>query len=214
MKAIIDIDQAVSMVKDGMTILFGGFISSGIPARILEALAASGVRELTIVCNDSATPEYGVGKLIANGQVKKVITSYIGMNPVAKQLYTENRMEVEFVPQGTLVERMRAAGAGLGGFLTPTGLGTEIAEGKEIIEVDGRQFLLEKPLPGDIAIISASKADKAGNLIYRGTAQNFNPVMATAAKTVIAEVREIVEIGDLEPHTIHTPGIFVDYIYN
>lgn len=214
MKAIIEIDQVVTMVKDGMTILVGGFISSGIPARILEALAETEVKELTIVCNDTATPEYGVGKLIANGQVKKVITSYIGMNAVAKQMYADQKLEVEFVPQGTLVERMRAAGAGLGGFLTPTGLGTEVAEGKQMMEVDGKQYLLEKPLPGDIALISASIGDKAGNLVYRGTAQNFNPVMATAAKTVIAEVRQLVDIGGLEPHNIHTPGIFVDFIYN
>lgn len=214
MNAIIDIEQAVSLVKDGMTVLVGGFINSGIPKRLCEALAASSVKDLTIVCNDAATPDYGVGKMIANGKVKKIITSYIGMNPIAKQLYAENQLEVEFVPQGTLVERLRAAGAGLGGFLTPTGLGTEIAEGKEHVVVDGKTFLLEKPLPGDIAIISASIGDKAGNLIYRGTAQNFNPVMATAAKTVVAEVREVVEIGELVPHTVHTPGIFVDFIYN
>lgn len=214
MKEIIDIDRVVSMVKDGMTVMVGGFINAGIPKRIAAALAETSVMDLTIICNDAAAPDYGVGLLIAKGKVKKLITSYIGMNPVAKQLYAANQLEVEFVPQGTLVERIRAAGAGLGGILTPTGLGTEIAEGKEHFNIDGKTFLLEKPLGADIAIISASIGDRAGNLVYRGTAQNFNPMMATAAATVVAEVRELVEIGDLEPQRVDTPGIFVDYIYN
>lgn len=204
--------QAASIVKDGMTIMYGGFLACGSAHKIIEAIAQSGVKNLTIIGNDTAYPDKGIGILITNKQVKRVITSHIGTNPNTIDMMNNKEIEVEFCPQGSLVERIRAAGAGLGGVLTPTGLGTIVAEGKEIIKVDGKEFLLEKPLRADIAIIGASKGDKAGNLCYRGTTQNFNPIIATAADIVIAEVEELVETGSIYPENVRTQSILVDYI--
>lgn len=212
MKKEISIEQAVSMVKDGMTVMIGGFLGCGAPTQIMDALSKSGVKNLTVICNDTAFPDKSLGKLIVNKQIKKVIVSHVGTNPETGNQMNTGELEVEFSPQGTLAERIRAKGAGLGGVLTTTGLGTIIAKGKEIIKVDGKDYLLEKPLGADIALIGAAIADEAGNLIYKGTAQNFNPVMAMAADVVIAEVENIVKIGELSPEAIHTPQIFVTYI--
>lgn len=212
MSKIISIAEAVSKVKDGMTIMIGGFLANGSPQTIIDALLKSNVKNLTLICNDTAFPDRGLGMLIANKQVKKVITSHIGTNPSTIDQFNAKEIEVEFNPQGTLAERVRSAGAGLGGFLTPTGLGTVVAEGKEVITVDGKEFLLEKPLRADIALLGASIADQEGNLVYLGTTQNFNPLMAMAADIVIAEVAELKETGEIPMETVHTPGIFVDFM--
>ncbi|MCI7292652.1 MAG: CoA transferase subunit A [Butyricimonas virosa] len=175
-------------------------------------MAKSGVKNLTLIVNDTAFPDKGCGQLIANKQVKKVIVSHIGTNPCTSEQMNSGELEIEFCPQGTLAERVRAGGAGLGGVLTPTGIGTLVAEGKQILNIDGKDYLLEKPLRADVALVGASVGDDAGNLVYKGTTQNFNPLMATAADLVIAEVQELVEKGELYPELVRTPGIFVDYI--
>lgn len=208
----ISLADAVSKIKDGMTIMVGGFLANGTPETITDALAESGVKDLTLICNDTAYPDRGVGKLLVNRQLKKLIVSYIGATPQASEQMNAGEIEIEFVPQGTLAERVRAGGCGLGGFLTPTGLGTVVAEGKQIINVDGKDYILEKPLRADVALIGASIGDESGNLIYNGTSRNFNPMMATAADIVIAEVNDLRPTGSLQPENIHTPGIVVDYI--
>jgi acetate CoA/acetoacetate CoA-transferase alpha subunit len=212
MNKVISINEAVAKLKDGMSIMIGGFLSVGTANNMTDQIVESGVKNLTIICNDTAFADKGLGKLIANKQVAKVITSHIGTNPATIEQMNSGEIEVEFSPQGTLAERVRAGGSGLGGVLTPTGLGTLVAEGKEIITVDGKEFLLEKPLRADVALIGASFCDKQGNLIYRGTSQNFNPLMATAADLVIVEPKEIVETGSMSPEAIKTPSIFVDFI--
>lgn len=206
----ITIDQAVEMIKDGQTVMIGGFLAVGSANRIIEAMVKAGKKDLTIICNDTAYPEIGSGLLVASGCVKKCIVSHIGTNPITEQKMKVGEIEVELVPQGTLAERIRIGGAGIGGFLTTTGLGTLAEEGKRKIEVEGKEYLLELPLRADVALIGASVADKYGNLIYRGTSQNFNPMMATAADLVIAEAKESVE--NLAPEAIKTPYLFVDYI--
>ncbi|MGI6719078.1 MAG: CoA transferase subunit A [Bacteroidales bacterium] len=212
MAKIITAEQAASMVKDGMTIMFGGFLACGTPQKIVDAIAKSGVKNLTIIGNDTAFPDRGIGILVANKQVKKVIASHIGTNPNTIELMNNKEMEVELCPQGSLAERIRAGGAGLGGVLTKTGLNTIVQEGKEIINIDGEDFLLEKPLRADIAIVGASVGDKKGNLVYKGTTQNFNPLIATAADVVIAEVEDLKEVGEINPEYVKTQGILVDYI--
>lgn len=212
MEKMISVEEAISKVKDGMTVMVGGFLANGTPNAIVDALAGSGVKDLILICNDTAYPDKGVGQLIANKQVKKLIVSHIGTNPCTSEQMNSGELEIEFVPQGTLAERIRCGGAGLGGFLTTTGMGTIVAEGKPVVESDGCRYLLEKPLRADIALIGASVGDKMGNLVYKGTSQNFNPLMASAAEVVIAEVGELVEVGDLFPELVKTPGIFVDYI--
>lgn len=212
MSQFITLEEAVGKIKNGMTIMVGGFLANGSPNRLLEALAKTDVKDLTLICNDTAFPDRGVGPLIENGQFKKLIVSYIGGTPRASEMMNSGELEVEFVPQGTLAERIRAAGTGLGGFLTPTGLGTIVAEGKEIINVDGKDYLLEKPLRADLALLGASKADVKGNLWYSGTSRNFNPTMAMAADTVIVEPAAMMEAGEVRPEDIHTPGVLVDYI--
>jgi len=212
MNKLITISDAASYVKDGMTIMVGGFMGTGGPNKIMDALITQGVKNLTIICNDTAFPDKGVGKLIVNKQIKRVIVSHIGTNPATIELMNSGELIVTFYPQGTLAECVRAGGAGLGGILTPTGLGTIMAEGKEVIMVDGKEYLLEKPLRADIALLHANIADELGNLVYKGTTQNFNPIMATAADLVIAEVDEIVPTGSLAPEVIHTPSIFVHYL--
>lgn len=213
MDKLISLQDAVNKVKDGMTIMVGGFLTAGGPNIIMDALAKSGVKDLTIISNDGAYSEKGHGQLITNHQVKKLITSYIGSNPVAIDQMNEKSLEIEFCPQGSLIERIRAYGAGLGGVLTPTGLGTVVAEGKQVINVDGKNYLLETPLKADIAFVGASVSDKAGNLYYKGTTKNFNPIIAMAADLVIVEAEEIVETGSIDPENVHTPAILVDYIY-
>lgn len=211
-KKKISIEEAVSKVKDGMTIMIGGFMANGSPNRILKALSETNIKNLTVICNDTGFPDKGIGWLIVNKQIKKIIVSHIGTNPITIQQFNDKELEIEFCPQGSLAERVRAGGAGLGGILTPTGIGTVVEEGKQKINVDGKEFLLEKPLKADLAIIGASIADEAGNLVYLGTTQNFNPLFATAAETVIAETKEIVETGKIIAEQVHTPAIFVDYL--
>ncbi len=206
----ISIEEAASMIKDGMTVMIGGFLGSGSACKIIEQLVKNNVKDLTIICNDTSFVEYGSGLLVANNCVKKVIASHIGTNPVTGEKMINGEMEVQLVPQGTLAEAIRAGGAGLGGFLTTTGLGTICEEGKQKLTVDGKEYLLEKPIRADVALIGASVCDKYGNLIYRGTSQNFNPLMATAADLVIAEVKE--EVEEIKPEYVKTPYLFVDYI--
>ena len=212
MSKFISIEEAVSKVKDGMTIMVGGFLANGTPNKIVDALAKSGVKNLTLICNDTAYPDKGVGQLIANKQVKKLFVSHIGTNPHTSEQMNSGELEIEFCPQGSLAERVRAGGCGLGGILTQTGMGTIVAEGKQIVNVDGKDYLLEKPLKADIALVGASLGDKAGNRVYRGTSQNFNPLMASAADLVIAEINELVEVGEIAAENVKTPSIMVDFI--
>jgi acetate CoA/acetoacetate CoA-transferase alpha subunit len=198
--------------------MVGGFMAAGAPHSILEALVAKGSRDLTVITNDAGIHDpktgkvAGVAHLIQAKGCRKVIGSHIGLNAELQRQMNAGETEVELRPQGTLAEQIRAAGAGLGGFLTPTGLGTEVEIGKQVLTVDGRSYLLELPLGADIAIVKAKKADKGGNLVYAKTAQNFNPLMASAARMVIAEAEEIVEIGEIDPEHVRTPGIFVDFL--
>ncbi len=210
----ISLQDAVALVKDGMTIMVGGFLSAGGPKDIMDALAQSGVKDLTLICNDTTFADKTHGQLFKNKQIKRVICSYIGANPHSIDQMNSGELEVEFSPQGTLAERIRAKGAGLGGVLTPTGLGTLVAEGKDTIFVDGKEYIVEKPVGADIAFIGASISDEIGNLIYIGTTQNYNPMMATAADIVVVEAEKVVPKGSIPPEQVHTPAIFVDYIYS
>lgn len=212
MDKLISIDQAVAKVKDGMTVMIGGFLANGTPEKLIDALVRSGVRNLTVICNDTSFPDRGIGRLIVGRQIRKLYTSHIGTNPNTGEQMNAGELEIEFCPQGTLAERVRAGGSGLGGILTPTGLGTMVAEGKQVVNVDGKDYLLEKPLRADVALIGASVGDRSGNLAYRGTSQNFNPLMASAADLVIAQVGELVETGAIAAENVRTPAIFVDYI--
>ena len=209
---LVSMEEAISHIKDGMTIHVGGFLACGTPESIVTALIEKGVKDLTIVCNDTSFVDRGIGRLVVNNQVKKVIASHIGTNPETGKKMHDGTMEVELVPQGTLAERVRAAGCGLGGVLTPTGLGTVVQEGKEVIEVDGRKFLLEKPIKADVAIIFGTTVDELGNVICAKTTKNFNPLMATAADVVIVEAAELVPGGSLDPDHLDISRIFVDYI--
>lgn len=206
------INDVIGKVGDGMTLLMGGFGLCGIPENLVKALLQRGSKELTIVSNNAGVDDAGIGLLIANDQVKKMISSYIGENKALEQKLINNEIEVELNPQGTLAERVRAGGAGIAGFYTPTGVGTLIAEGKEVREFDGRKYVLERGIRGDVAFVKAYKADTHGNLTYRKTARNFNPVMATAADYVIAEAEFIVPAGELSPDEIVTPGVYVDAV--
>lgn len=205
-------EQALALVDDGMTILVGGFLAVGTPRGLVDGLAAKGCRNLTLIANDTATPELGVGKLVVNKQLKKAIVSHIGTNPETGRQMMKGELEVELTPQGTLAERIRAGGSGLGGILTPTGVGTVVQEGKQVLTINNKAYLLELPLRGDIAFLHAYKADKAGNLVFRRSARNFNPVMALAADKVVAEVECLVEVGELDPDEVVVPGIVVDYL--
>ena len=213
---IMTADEAVAKIKDGDSIMVGGFMACGTPEILIDALVRKNVRHLTIICNDAGVPGRGVGKLISNGQVKKLIASHVGLNPeVAQRMNTEveaDKLECILVPQGTLAERVRAGGAGLGGILTPTGVGTIVAEGKQVINVQSRDYLLEEPLRADHAFLRGSVTDKFGNTTYNGTTRTFNPMMATAADNVIVGTCEIVEIGEIDPNHVVTSGIFVDAI--
>ncbi|MBQ9508684.1 MAG: CoA transferase subunit A [Bacteroidales bacterium] len=212
MDKFITVDEAVAKIKSGMTLMIGGFLAAGTPNKIVEALSKTDVKDLTIIANDTAYPDKGIGLLITNKQVKKVIASHIGTNPNTIQQLNDKELIVEFSPQGTLAERIRCGGAGLGGVLTPTGIGTVVEEGKQKLTIDGKEYLLEKPLHADIALIGANIADETGNLIYKGTTQNFNPMMATAADLVIAEAQEVVKTGEIPMENVHTPGIYVNFI--
>ena len=204
--------EAAALITDGSSVMFGGFMGVGTPTRIVDALVARGARDLTIIGNDTARPGVAIGKLIDAGCVAKCIVSHIGTNPVTQKKMIAGEIEVDLVPQGTLAERIRAAGAGLGGVLTPTGVGTRVDEGKRVIEIEGQSFLLETALPADVVIILAHEADYNFNLTYRLTATNFNPVMALAAKLVIAEAGEIVPVGVIPPDAVRTPGILVTHL--
>ena len=208
-KVLATADEAVAAIPDGASIMMGGFGLCGIPEHLIAALHRRGTRNLTIISNNAGLDDYGVGPLLKSRQVRKMISTYVGENKEFVRQFLQKEIEVELVPQGTFSERMRAAGAGIGGFFTPTGAGTLIAEGKESRVIDGRTYILEAPLSADFAFIKAWKGDRVGNLVYRKTARNFNPMMATAARHTIAEVEELVDAGALEPDGIHTPGIFV-----
>ncbi|MFA9423196.1 MAG: CoA transferase subunit A [Sedimentibacter sp.] len=212
MNKLISVDEAVGMIHDGMTIMIGGFLGCKNPDVLIDAIVEKGVKDITLIANDTSFPEIGIGKLIVNKQIKKLIASHIGTNKETGNQMTSGELEVELVPQGTLAERIRAAGAGLGGILTPTGLGTIVAEGKQIILIDGKEYLLEKPIRADIALIVGTKVDKKGNVRYSKATRNFNPLMATAADVVIVEADEVVEVGEIDPDDVMTPGIFVRYI--
>lgn len=212
MKRAIKAEDAAEMIPDGATLLVGGFMGVGSPHRIIAALVALGRRDLTIVNNDAGLPDHGVGRLIANGQVKKAIVSHIGLNPLCQKKMLAGEMEVDLVPQGTLVERIRAGGVGLGGVLTATGLGTLVEEGKQTVEIDGKRYLVEAPIRGDFALVAANAADYKGNLQYQLTAHNFNPIMALAADVVIAEPKEILPVGAIPPDSVKTPGVLVDHL--
>lgn len=203
---------AADLVPDGAVVMIGGFMGVGSPHRVLSALAARKVRDLTIIANDTARPGVGIGKLIMARCAAKLIVSHIGTNPETQNLMLTGELQVDLIPQGTLAERIRAGGAGLGGVLTATGLGTLAAEGQQIVQVDGRDYLVAPALRADFALIAARSADYTGNLVYSLTARNFNPLMAMAADTVIAETNEVVPLGVLAPDAIHTPGVLIDHL--
>lgn len=212
MRKAISAEQAAAMVPDGASVMVGGFMGVGSPHRVLAALVARGARGLTVIGNDTSRPGHGIGVLIDAGCVARCIVSHIGLNPVTQQKLIAGEMEVELVPQGTLAERIRAGGAGLGGVLTPTGIGTVVQDGKQVVTIDGRDFLLEKPLRADVALVHCYEADYYANLTYRLTAQNFNPLMAMAADLVIAEPDEVVPIGVIPPDHVRTPGVLVTHL--
>lgn len=209
---LVSMEEAVSHVKDGMTVFIGGFLGVGTPEKIIDALIAKGVKDLTVIGNDTGFPDRGIGRLVVNNQVKKVIASHIGTNPETGRRMQSGEMEVELAPQGTLAERVRAGGNGLGGILTPTGIGTIVEEGKEVLTVDGKKYILEKPLRADVALLNGSVVDELGNVIYAKTTKNFNPMMATAADTVIVFAEKLVKVGEIDPDNVMTSRIFVDYI--
>jgi len=211
-KVVASFAAAVADIEDGATLIVGGFGLCGIPEKAIEALREKGSRELVVVSNNCGVDDFGLGILLANNQVAKMVASYVGENKIFEAQYLSGELEVELVPQGTLAERMRAAGAGIPGFYTATGVGTPIADGKETREFDGRSYLLERALGGDFALVKAWRGDALGNLVYRDTARNFNPLAAMAGKVTIAEVEELVEVGELDPNQVHTPGIFVQRI--
>ncbi len=214
MKIYQDAESAIyDVIKDGMTIMSGGFGLCGIPENLIEAIKNSGVKDLTIISNNCGVDDFGLGILLANGQIKKMIASYVGENKVFEKQFLEGVLEVELNPQGTLAERIRAGGAGIPAFYTKTGVGTIVEQGKEFKEFNGETYIMETALRADLSIIKGWKADKAGNIIYNKTARNFNPIMASAADITICEVEEIVEIGRLDPNNIHTPGIFIDRLF-
>jgi 3-oxoacid CoA-transferase subunit A len=206
-------DAAVTDIGDGASILVGGFGLCGIPENLIEAVRRKGIRNLTVISNNAGVSGFGLGRLLETGQISRVIGSYVGENKRLEELALKSEIELQLNPQGTLAERIRAGGAGIAGFYTPTGAGTVVAEGKEVREFDGRMYLLERALTADFAFIKAWKGDRWGNLVYRKTARNFNPVMATGARVTIAEVEELVELGELDPNNIVTPGIYVKRIF-
>ena len=211
-KVVATAAQAVAIIPDGATILMGGFGLCGVPENLIKALHARGTTGLTVISNNAGVDEFGAGMLLKARQIKKMIATYVGENREFERQFLSGEIEVELVPQGTLSERIRAAGAGIGGFFTPTGYGTLVAEGKETRTIDGKAYVFEKPLHADFAFVKAWKGDRAGNLVYRRTARNFNPMMATAARVTIAEVEQLVEPGAIDPDHVVTPGIFVTHI--
>lgn len=212
-KLINSMEEALSKLKDGDTLLAGGFGLCGIPEKAIEAIAKKGTKDLTVVSNNCGIDDFGLGFLLKNKQIKTMIASYVGENKIFEQQYLSGELEVVLTPQGTLAEKLRAGGAGIPAFYTPAGVGTVIAEGKETKIFDGKEYLLEQSIKGDVAIVKAQKADKAGNLVFNKTARNFNPLCAMAAKVCIAEVEEVVEVGEIDADSIHLPGIYVTHLY-
>ena len=212
MKKIKSIEEALSNIKPGMTIMIGGFLGVGSPELMIDGIIEKNINNLTLIANDTSFPGVNYGKLVEHKLLKKVYTSHIGTNPESGKQMHSGEMEIILTPQGTLVEQIRAAGAGLGGVITPTGLGTVVEEGKQIIEIDNKRFIVEKPLKADVAILRGAKVDKKGNIYYDLAARNFNPIMAMAADFVIVEADEIVEVGEINPNDVMTPHIFVDVI--
>ncbi|WP_110590213.1 3-oxoacid CoA-transferase subunit A [Microbacterium suaedae] len=213
-KTVASVEDAVAGIEDGATVMIGGFGRAGQPVELIDALIATGAKDLTIVNNNAGNGDTGLAALLAAGQVRKIICSFPRQSDswVFDGLYRDGKIELELVPQGNLAERIRAAGAGIGGFFTPTGVGTQLAEGKEIREIGGRTYALEYPITADYALISAYRADRWGNLVYRETARNFGPIMATAATTSIVQVDRMVELGSIDPEHVVTPGLFVDRV--
>lgn len=209
---VVGIDEAVSAVDDNSSVMIGGFLGCGSPDNIIQGIVERKTRGLTVIANDTSFPDRGVGKLIVGKCAAKVIVSHIGTNPETQRQMIEGELDVELVPQGTLAERIRAGGVGLGGILTPTGVGTVVQEGKRIIAIDGKDYLMELPLRAEFALVKAKKADYFGNLVFSLTARNFNPLIVLACNTVIVEVEEIVPVGSLSPDEIHIPGVLVDYV--
>ena len=211
-KVVASAADAVAQIPDGATLMVGGFGLCGVPEDLIGALHAQGTKDLTIVSNNAGVDEFGLGILLKSRQIRKMISSYVGENREFERQFLQGELEVELVPQGTFSERIRAGGAGIGGFFTPTGYGTIVADGKETREIGGRHYVLEMPLLADFALVKAFEGDRLGNLVYRRTARNFNPMMATAARVTIAEVEHLVEPGGLDPNAIVTPGIFVHHV--
>lgn len=212
MKKVVDKNEIRPLLKDGISIMFGGFMACGTPQGLVDLLLEMNVKDLTLICNDAGFPDRGIGKLIVNKQVKKLITSHIGLNPEAGKQMNEGTLEVQLVPQGTLAEQIRAEGSGIGGFLTPTGVGTSVETGKQKLTINGKDYLLEMPLRADFAMLRGSITDTDGNIYYKGTTRNFNPLMALAADTVIVETEELVERGQIKPEDVMTLGVLVRYI--
>ncbi len=211
-KVLQSADEAVAMIPDGATLMVGGFGVCGNPENLLDALERRGTRGLTVISNNAGIDGFGLGRLLAGRQIRKMIATYVGENREFERQFLAGELEVELVPQGTFAERIRAGGAGIGGFYTPTGAGTIVAEGKETRVIDGKPYVFELPLKADFALVRAWKGDTRGNLVFRKTARNFHPMMATAARVTLAEVEHLVEAGEIEPDAVHTPGIFVSHI--
>lgn len=209
---VITAKEAGALVKDGMTVMVGGFMTNGTAESVIKGVVEAGPKDLTVICNDAGFQDVGTGRLLHNGQIKKLIATHVGLNKECGEKYNAGELELVLTPQGTLAEQVRCGGNGLGGFLTPTGLGTIVADGKEIITVDGKDYVLEKPLHADVAIIQGYVADETGNIRYKGSTRNFNPMMASAADVVIAEVEKIVPAGEIGPDYVETPHIYVDYL--
>lgn len=209
---VVSMDEAMAHVRSGMTVMIPGFVNCGVPESLIKAVIAAGYTDFSVISNNTSVQGRGIGLLVHENRIRHITCSHIGSNKETVAKVVAGEIDVTFTPQGTLCERIRAGGAGIGGILTPTGLGTPMEEGKQVIEVDGKKYILETPLHADLALIHAWKADKMGNCIFRHTARNFNSIMATAADTVIVEAEEIVEVGELEPDYIMTPGCLVDYI--
>lgn len=212
MKGTLKPEAAASLIPDGASLMIGGFMGVGTPERLIDAIVARGTRDLTVIANDTALPGKGIGKLISAGAIRHVIASHIGLNPETQAMMISGEITCELVPQGTLIERIRAGGVGLGGVLTPTGIGTEVEAGKRVIEIEGKPYLLETPLKADFALIGAWQADYIGNLNYLLTAHNFNPIIAMAGATVIAEPEAILPVGLIPPDAVKTPGVLVDHL--
>lgn len=212
-KVVANADEAVRDIHDGAAIMVGGFGLCGIPENLIDALVRKGVKNLTTISNNAGIDDFGLGKLLATGQVRKHVGTYVGENKLFEELVLKGQLELELVPQGTFAERIRAGGAGVAAFFTPTGYGTVVAEGKEVRQFDGKPCVMEKALNADFALVKAWKGDTWGNLIYRKTARNFNPMMATAAQVTIAEVEELLPVGKLQPDAIHTPSVYVERIF-